>query len=294
VQDRYAGDIGDFGKYGLLRYICSVENGISSLKLGVNWYLVPDGGNVGDGGFTEYLQDDLYPSFSKLKICNPQLYETLKNIVFPGKEDKHLVLQGEKERKTCPHEGCPGKKSTVECLTRRCTYKIEHRDVLPEDTVYYNRKLNFPVNSTAGERKALRADWVDEGFEKLKSCDIVFFDPDNGFQVLSSGRHGQEGVKYVFDDEVAGYYKRGQSIIIYQHRSREPEEIYIERIKSSLHAITNQESAGALRLRYNRGTARDFILLPNRSKPWHREAIERRIGEMLGTEWKWHFKKLFI
>jgi hypothetical protein len=140
VQDRYAGDIGDFGKYGLLRYICFAGNGISSLRLGVNWYLVPDTGNAGDGGFTEYLQDDLYPLFNKLRICDPKLYETLKNIVLPGKE----------------------------------------------------------------------------------------------------------------------------------------------------------ESAEALRLRYNRGTAMEFILIPNRSKPWHQEAIERRIRKMLGTEWKWHFKKLFI
>lgn len=37
MQDRYVGDIGDFGKYGLLRALCAHD-----LSLGVVWYLVPD------------------------------------------------------------------------------------------------------------------------------------------------------------------------------------------------------------------------------------------------------------
>ena len=33
MQDRYAGDIGDFGKFGLLRALSS-----AGLSIGVNWY----------------------------------------------------------------------------------------------------------------------------------------------------------------------------------------------------------------------------------------------------------------
>ncbi len=39
MQDRYVGDIGDFAKFGLLRYILS---GLPQLKLGVQWYELPD------------------------------------------------------------------------------------------------------------------------------------------------------------------------------------------------------------------------------------------------------------
>ncbi len=35
MQDRYAGDIGDFGKIGLLRALR-----VQGLSIGVNWYLV--------------------------------------------------------------------------------------------------------------------------------------------------------------------------------------------------------------------------------------------------------------
>lgn len=44
MQNRYAGDIGDFGKFGLLRALRG-----SGLSIGVNWYLVPDETRIGDG-----------------------------------------------------------------------------------------------------------------------------------------------------------------------------------------------------------------------------------------------------
>ena len=37
MQNQYVGDIGDFGKYGLLRAISG-----DPLRLGVVWYLFPD------------------------------------------------------------------------------------------------------------------------------------------------------------------------------------------------------------------------------------------------------------
>lgn len=37
MQDRYTGDIGDFGKLGLLRVLQE-----QNLLIGVNWYLTPD------------------------------------------------------------------------------------------------------------------------------------------------------------------------------------------------------------------------------------------------------------
>ena len=44
MQDRYAGDVGDFGKLGMLRCI---EN--SGLCVGVNWYLVGNESHNNDG-----------------------------------------------------------------------------------------------------------------------------------------------------------------------------------------------------------------------------------------------------
>ncbi len=54
MQNRYAGDIGDYGKFGLLRSL-----GSTGFRIGVNWYLTPDETHNNDGRCVSYLQDDV-------------------------------------------------------------------------------------------------------------------------------------------------------------------------------------------------------------------------------------------
>ena len=73
MQDSYIGDIGDYGKYGLLREIYA-----AGLTLSVNWYkVVPrKQGKQDDGKFTDYL--------SSLRIYrgyDPVLFDALYKIV---------------------------------------------------------------------------------------------------------------------------------------------------------------------------------------------------------------------
>ena len=49
MQNRYAGDVGDFGKLGLLRGLTS-----SQLDIGVNWYLTPDESHNANGKHIGY------------------------------------------------------------------------------------------------------------------------------------------------------------------------------------------------------------------------------------------------
>ena len=51
MQNRYTGDIGDFGTLGLLRQLSR-----AGLSIGVNWYLVPDEAHNGDGRHIGYLK----------------------------------------------------------------------------------------------------------------------------------------------------------------------------------------------------------------------------------------------
>ena len=55
MQDRYAGDVGDFGKIGMLR--CIEQSG---LTVGVNWYLVEDESHNLDGKHVGYLNDNKF------------------------------------------------------------------------------------------------------------------------------------------------------------------------------------------------------------------------------------------
>ena len=80
MQDRYVGDIGDFGKLGMLRAIS--ETGLS---IGVNWYLTPDETHNGDGRIVGYLQKEDY------RACDEPLWLALGRIVDSGQRKVSLL-----------------------------------------------------------------------------------------------------------------------------------------------------------------------------------------------------------
>lgn len=78
MKNQYVGDIGDYGKYGMLRYLAS-----KGMKIGINWYLCPDDGRT-DGNHTEYLSDE------RMRVYDAAAYDALKKIAF--REDKTVQL----------------------------------------------------------------------------------------------------------------------------------------------------------------------------------------------------------
>ena len=50
MQDRYVGDVGDFGKYGLLGSLCGKDEYGAALRLGVLWYRFDGKDTSNDGG----------------------------------------------------------------------------------------------------------------------------------------------------------------------------------------------------------------------------------------------------
>lgn len=51
MKNQYVGDIGDYGKYSLLRDFIN-----AGVKIGVNWYLT-ENDDTNDGKFTDYLEN---------------------------------------------------------------------------------------------------------------------------------------------------------------------------------------------------------------------------------------------
>ena len=80
MQDNYIGDIGDYGKYGLLREVCA-----AAMSLSVNWYkVVPTkAGKQDDGKYISYLS-------------MPQIYREYDPVMFNA---LHKIVIHEQERR---------------------------------------------------------------------------------------------------------------------------------------------------------------------------------------------------
>lgn len=73
MQNRYTGDIGDYGKYAFLNALARED-----LRLAVVWYLNPSEERNEDGRLTTYLDAEHRPIYRKY---DPRLYDALSEIV---------------------------------------------------------------------------------------------------------------------------------------------------------------------------------------------------------------------
>lgn len=93
MKNQYAGDIGDYGKYGMLRFFAS-----RGIKIGINWYLTSND-DRSDGNHTEYLLD------ARMRAYDPAVYDAMKCLVFDSGRSVHMVEQnGILEGMTFYHE----------------------------------------------------------------------------------------------------------------------------------------------------------------------------------------------
>ena len=234
MQDRYAGDIGDFGKIGLLRALQS-----QGLSVAVNWYLVEvmDSEKNADGTFKQ--EDGKYLIPDQLKLCDPILAEILTGIAQSN---------------------------------RRSVKALEQADLIP-GAVYNNEPV--PVNG--------RSEWHHRALEKLKNADLVFVDPDNGMLVKSVGKKSVKSVKYTFYEEVRDYVRRGQSVLIYNHRSRKQETQYFHEICYKLQEATGITETDILKITFPKCSVRDYLAVPASME--QREKIDAAFTAMERGVW---------
>ncbi len=241
MQDRYVGDVGDFGKLGLLRQIAD-----SGLKVGVNWYRTykPEEHNNNDGKHIGYLNNKLFQG------CDDVLLERLREIV--GHDRSIAALEGAG---------------------------------LISDACYYSAILR-PGN----DRSFSRDTWYSSSLKALSHSDIIFCDPDNGLLVKSVSLLSSRSDKYITEDELVGYYLSGKSVIFYNHRCREKEEVYLQRFKP-LQLRSEFVSAKWKGLKFVRGSIRDFIFI---LQPVHFEKINNVVGKIMQSNWNRHFATINI
>ena len=82
MKNQYFGDVGDYGKYALLRFLAN-----SGIKVAVNWYLTSDDG-TNDGKHVAYLKDPY------MRKYDDELFDLLSEMLERGCRD---VIAFEKE-----------------------------------------------------------------------------------------------------------------------------------------------------------------------------------------------------
>ena len=221
MQDKYVGDIGDFGKYGLLRYLCGVTGPKMDvpLSLGVVWYRNNSRG--ADGNRIDYLNVSDSNDFIYRK-CDQELYDKLQQLVG----------------------------SSLVSRNKRNVGQISSSLILPANTQYYD------VHLSVRERN----DWHNNALKKTDQASLVFVDPDNGLASESIKHTRKESLKYVFMDEIKDFMKRPQSLIIYHHlgqRNATAEDT----IKNISIRLENEIKCPIVALRWHRIQGRVYFIV---------------------------------
>lgn len=234
MQDRYAGDIGDFGKMGLLRALQA-----QGLSVGVNWYYVESLSAEKNSDGSYWREDGKYLIPTRFQKCDKNLAEELTKIA----QSSHRSIEA-----------------------------LERGHFVSEARYY-----RAPVTVIG------RDEWHKKALEELKGRDIIFVDPDNGMLVKSVGKKSARSVKYTFYEEVGDYIKQGQSVLIYNHRSRKREEEYFHEISCKLREATGVLENDILTITFPRCSVRDYFAIPATSE--HRDKIEAAFISMEQGIW---------
>lgn len=270
MQDRYVADVGDFGKYGLLRCLAGMTCGNEKhLKLGVIWYLTPSClGNPNDGKHLNYLDN-----LTKFKDCDKSLFCELKNI----REKITTLENGHRVRllKFMRTEENPK-------VQKAALKYIQNPEILGE-AIFFDELLRADTN---------RADWWGRARNKLKGkCDLLFLDPDNGLRIQYGnegatllGRDGS-GQKHISKEEIREVLNDewgASGIVIYHHLGRHggSHDKQIQQIAKALADMAPKRTT-VRALRYRRGSSRVFFILIRKQK----EMLLSRINSLGDSPW---------
>lgn len=251
MQDSYAGDVGDFGKYALLNRLCIGDgNGQRELSLGVLWY-VPDAEPEpsNDGKHIGYLQP---PKCRKFRHCDPDLWDKMHQMV---------VVDGDRSIAT-----------------------VERSGALPAGTKYYSEPLFCQRHESQATKKERRRTWLKASRDAVKSADLVFVEPDNGFQSKGVKPHYKKGPKYVYYCDLDAHIELGQSLVVYHHLGRQKCKQHPAQISDLLDTLNKRFDLeqSVFALHYRRGTGRAYFVLPN---PSHSELLADRAQQLIDSCW---------
>lgn len=188
--------VGDEGDYAKLALLRALQG---DDRLGVNWYLTVHEEGAGTPGATDgnklaHLTDDDWLWLDEALLV--QMRRSLRR-----------WLAGDRH--------------------------IEHLEEILSEAVFFGEEL--PTGELKGAaRRAARAAWHQRALVALADADVVFVDPDNGFEVKSRGPGSKWRCKYAAYAEVSGYLARGQAVVAYQHKPRLSWDTAVAKVRREL------------------------------------------------------------
>lgn len=253
MQDRFVGDVGDFGKFGLLRTLCGAE---PAMSIGVLWFVVSASERNQHGILTYYLEPKHERQF---RPCDPELYDALKRIVTEQK---------------------------------RTLGAVEASGILPSATIFHRDELGFgdiPLWDYA-RRMEFRRQWFASAASLVNQQDIVFLDPDVGIAPQSLGHSGEKAKKYVLLDEIQRLVSGDASIVVYQQLGdrRTDSEKQVESWAAALLRLAPTRRH-VWSITFTRGTRRAFLITPAER---HEPILATRLERLRTAPWSEHFESL--
>lgn len=235
MQNRYAGDVGDYSKLGLIRAFERM-----GLAVGLVWCLADDESHNRDGKHIDYLTEPR--KREAFRACDPDLFDALAGFIRRGQR-------------------------TVKALEALNIWRTQR---------FFSERLSYRDVSTK-QRIEYRRGWFDYAARAMTGVDVVFFDPDNGLKNPATKLTRKAGCKFVAADELRSFWQAGQSLVVYQHLSRNgsAEQQAAQRL-AQLGDGLGAKSVDVLR--YRRGTSRLYLCA---SQPKHRSRINAACAGLL-------------
>lgn len=94
---------------------------------------------------------------------------------------------------------------------------LQHEGLLP-GALYFDEII--PTVGTPTERRLARTAWLDRLRTKLEPADLVFLDPDNGFETRGFDSGAAKAGKSVALAEIVSLKAPGRVLVVYHHQTR--------------------------------------------------------------------------
>ncbi len=232
MQDRYAGDVGDFGKFALLRYLF----GNAGHKIGIIWYHFPDESHNNDGGHVDYVNK---PDFL---ACDKDLCEKLKKVL--------------------------GGKRSIASLEKAGS--LPSNTVYFSELLDFHLRYSSQSRKDKEERELGRKNWLKKAVIRVSDCNVSFLDPDNGLEIASCPKiNRMKSGKFAYYSEISALAKDKDVCIIYHHLNRHKNHgTHKDQIKRRVSELRKHvaPSGKIFALRYRPYSPRAYFILTNSCK----------------------------